>query len=69
MLTTCTYPGCATRTIGLLCVRHEPPPLPLVYPRGRPYPAHEHGNELAAPAAPALEKELVPNVVLMEGGA
>jgi hypothetical protein len=39
LLQLCIHPGCTTRTIGSLCVDHEPVREPVVFPRGRPFPA------------------------------
>jgi hypothetical protein len=38
LLQLCTHPGCATLTIGRLCIEHEPILPARVFPRGRPYP-------------------------------
>jgi hypothetical protein len=38
MLRICEHPGCETRTLGTLCVVHEPARTPRRFPRGRPYP-------------------------------
>jgi hypothetical protein len=38
LLQPCQHPGCTTRTIGTLCVAHEPVREPRVFPRGRPFP-------------------------------
>jgi hypothetical protein len=69
MLEICTFPGCSTLTIGRLCLRHEPASGPRVFPRGRPHPRHDGERKLLTVTLPAAEKELVPDVVLMEGGA
>lgn len=36
LLRTCQHPGCATLTMGELCLRHEQP-VTRTFPRGRPY--------------------------------
>ena len=38
MLRTCDHPGCATLTLGTLCIAHEPPVETRAFPRGRPFP-------------------------------
>lgn len=38
LLQLCRHPGCTTRTIGGLCVEHEPVTEPREFPRGRPFP-------------------------------
>jgi hypothetical protein len=68
MLATCAVPGCTTLTIGRLCVEHEPRRLVQAFPRGRPHPPRRvrvRATRLTVPAG----KELVPDVVLMEGAS
>jgi hypothetical protein len=62
MLRVCSEPGCTTRTIGSLCLDHEPPAEPRDFPRGRPYRLKDrdsHGD--------STRKRFAPGVVVMEG--
>jgi hypothetical protein len=45
LLQLCTHPGCATLTIGGLCIEHEPVLPARVFPRGRPFPPVPRGFE------------------------
>jgi len=67
MLKTCTAPGCTTLTIGPLCREHEPQRLMQAFPRGRPYPPRSWRTATRPTARTG--KELVPDVVLMEGAS
>jgi hypothetical protein len=37
VLRICVEDGCETLTFGPLCLEHEPPAEPRLFPRGRPY--------------------------------
>jgi hypothetical protein len=69
MLQVCDFPGCSTLTIGPLCLHHEPAPVHRIYPRGRPYPPLQRLLPPRVFSEPSAKEELIPDVVLMEGGA
>jgi hypothetical protein len=67
MLRKCSAPGCATLTLGALCLTHEPAP-DRVFPRGRPY--RLRNREVLVPFVPRTlraEEEPAAGVVLLEG--
>jgi hypothetical protein len=50
MLRPCSASGCGVLTLGLLCVRHEPPPSRIL-PRGRPFARLPAGPDTGLPRA------------------
>jgi hypothetical protein len=64
VLRICSEPGCATYTMGGLCIAHEPAAPQRSYPRGRPYRLDR--REVLAPVVRA-GKTTAPDVVLLEG--
>ena len=70
MLRICSAPGCATLTLGSLCLAHEPVVVARVFPRGRPYRLKDREVVAAVPVRltpVAAEKEHATGVVLLEG--
>jgi hypothetical protein len=47
MLTSCSYAGCSTLTMGGTCVEHDAP-VQLIFPRGRPFEPVVRQEEFAA---------------------
>jgi hypothetical protein len=47
MLTSCSYAGCSTLTMGGTCVEHDAP-VQVIFPRGRPFEPVVRQEEFAA---------------------
>jgi hypothetical protein len=58
LLRECSHPGCATLTLGTLCIGHEAPVM-RVFPRGRPFvrPVLVAKAPAGGAAAPVLQRD------------